>query len=239
MKGKKVAELSAIAENANYETGFNAQLMDFRYQTIKSFLKGSRGLEIGSADGFMTKRLLNHFEELHVVEPVAQYSENVRKLSGIVVHNCLFEDFEPDLKFDTVIMCHVLEHVDNPVELLQKAKDVVKDNGRVIVTVPNADSIHRHIGIKMGLLDRLDQLNETDRRIDHKRVYFFKGLKEHIDEGGLRTVKKLGFFVKFLSNDQMEKLDERLIQALYEISDDFKDHCSSIGYVCVKKKPAR
>jgi SAM-dependent methyltransferase len=235
MKGNKIEKLSSIAQKANYEAGFNARLMDFRYQTIKSFLKGGRGLEVGSADGLMTKRLLNHFEELHVVEPVAQYAVNLKKLSGVVIHNCLFEDFEPDVKFDTVIMCHVLEHVDNPVELLQKAKDVVKDNGRVIVTVPNADSIHRHIGIKMGLLERLDQLNETDLKIDHKRVYFLKGLKEHVEEGGLRIVKKLGFFVKFLSNDQMERLDERLIQALYEISDNFKNHCSSIGYVCVKK----
>lgn len=236
MKEKKIAELSEIAKTADYEKGFNARLMNFRYETIKPYFKGPRGLEIGSADGLMTQRLLGHFKELHVVEPVAQYTKNIRKLSGVFVHNCLFEDFDSRQRFDTVLMCHVLEHVDNPVVLLQKASRVVKDDGRIIVTVPNADSIHRHIGLKMGLLKNLDELNDTDRRIGHKRVYFFKSLRDQIEKAGLRTTKKLGFFVKFLSNSQMESMEDSLVEALYEISDSFKDHCSSIGFVCRKPK---
>ncbi len=234
MKETKVAELSEIAKTADYEKGFNARLMNFRYETIKPYFRGPHGLEIGSADGLMTQRLLGHFEELHVVEPVAKYTENIRKLPRVVVHNCLFEDFDHQEKFDTVLMCHVLEHVDNPIELLEKASRVVRDDGRVIITVPNADSIHRHIGLKMGLLQTLDELNDTDRRIGHKRVYFFKSLRDHVEKAGLKTTKKLGFFVKFLSNAQMESMDESLVQALYEISDSFKDHCSSIGFVCRK-----
>ena len=232
MDTAKIGELAKIAKNADYEKGLNAKLMLFRYESIKRFIKGSYGLEVGPAGGLMTRKLVAHFKKLHVVEPVEEYAVNLGKIEKVIVHNCLFEDWKSNMKFDTLFLCHVLEHVEKPIKMLLKAKTIVKKDGVIIVTVPNANSFHRHIGVKMGLLKRLKQLNETDQKLGHKRVYFLDELKSDISKSGLKIIETLGFFVKFLSNKQMEDFDDNLLLALYEISNSFKENCSSIGCIC-------
>ncbi|TQF79166.1 class I SAM-dependent methyltransferase [Elioraea sp. Yellowstone] len=43
----------------------------------------------------------------------------------------------PDLHFDRVLMVHALEHADNARRLLREAWRVLKDDGRLLVVVPN------------------------------------------------------------------------------------------------------
>ncbi len=45
--------------------------------------------------------------------------------------------------FDTVLLCHVLEHVLEPEKTLKECKRVLKKNGRVVIVVPNARAIHQ------------------------------------------------------------------------------------------------
>jgi SAM-dependent methyltransferase len=47
----------------------------------------------------------------------------------------------PDATFDAVSMSHVLEHVDDPVALLQEVRRVTKPGGRIAIVVPNLDSL--------------------------------------------------------------------------------------------------
>jgi len=62
----------------------------------------------------------------------------------IKVHS-LFEDYEPDKLFDTIILEHVLEYVDNPVGLLKLVKIWLNPKGRLFLRVPNANSIHKQL----------------------------------------------------------------------------------------------
>lgn len=53
---------------------------------------------------------------------------------------CLAEEDRlpfPDLHFDRVLMVHALEHADNARRMLREAWRVLKDDGRLIVMVPN------------------------------------------------------------------------------------------------------
>lgn len=55
-------------------------------------------------------------------------------------------DFRPSEKFDVVSMFHVLEHVENPVEVLRHLREhVVSDSGSIIVQVPNYGSFERRV----------------------------------------------------------------------------------------------
>ena len=62
-------------------------------------------------------------------------------------------------------MLDILEHVVNPVELLQKAATFMKEDGVMIVHVPNAEAINRKINVEMGTLTSFDELSPFDINI--------------------------------------------------------------------------
>ena len=40
------------------------------------------------------------------------------------------------IKFDIIIFSYVLHHMDNPIEALRKAKDMLSEEGKIIFSVP-------------------------------------------------------------------------------------------------------
>jgi SAM-dependent methyltransferase len=51
-----------------------------------------------------------------------------------------FEDYAPGGTFDVILMLNLIEHVDNPGELLRKAHSMLSPDGIVLVKTPNTDS---------------------------------------------------------------------------------------------------
>ncbi|RKY83677.1 class I SAM-dependent methyltransferase, partial [candidate division KSB1 bacterium] len=47
--------------------------------------------------------------------------------------------------FDLVMMWHVLEHIENPVLYLKEISRILKENGKLIIEVPNLDSLNFRI----------------------------------------------------------------------------------------------
>ena len=56
-----------------------------------------------------------------------------------------------------------------PVQLLRWVRTWLQPTGRLHVVVPNADSLHRRVGVAMGALGRVDELSERDRRFGQLR----------------------------------------------------------------------
>ena len=52
-----------------------------------------------------------------------------------------FEDFISDQMFDVILMLNLIEHVDNPKELLGKARSLLSPRGILIIKTPNTDSL--------------------------------------------------------------------------------------------------
>ncbi len=53
-------------------------------------------------------------------------------------------------KYDYIIFSHILEHLRNPYEVLQKSKDYLKDDGHIIIGLPNVSNIVQRIDMLMG-----------------------------------------------------------------------------------------
>ena len=78
-----------------------------------------------------------------------------QRLAGVdnVAYACsLIEDFNSDEKFDVVLLSFILEHVLNPVDVIKKAALSCKPGGCLFIIAPNAESLHRRVGQKMGVL---------------------------------------------------------------------------------------
>jgi 2-polyprenyl-3-methyl-5-hydroxy-6-metoxy-1,4-benzoquinol methylase len=205
----------------------------FIYETIRPALRGRKGLELGVGDGTMTRLLKSDFASLTVVDAAADLLENARHELGVETVCALFEEFRPSQRFDTILMSHILEHVDDPPSLIAGAKSWLNPGGRIIVIVPNGRSFHRLAAVKMGLLSHPCELKERDYALGHRRVYKAHELDADLKAGGLRVVERGGVFFKPLTNGQMQaSWTDQMIRGFYELGKDFPDHAAELYAVC-------
>lgn len=212
--------------------GIDFMLTEFAYRSIKPYFKGSVALELGPASGYMTRHLVNDFTTLHLIEASAELASLVPTYPNVVIHCSMIEDFQTDEKFHTIIMSHVLEHIEHPVELMTKIRNWLVPGGVFIVVVPNAKSIHRIVAVKMGLLESVYVLNERDYALGHYRVYDADNLYQDISAAGFKHTYKGGSFLKPLSNAQIEEYwTSEMIEGFYEAGKEFPDNCAEIFMV--------
>ncbi len=214
---------------------FDKKLINYRYRTIKKFIKGSIGLELGSAEGQMTKYLINDFEHLTSVDGSLDLLKLIPDYKNHEKVHSLFDDFQPKKQYDTIIMEHILEHVDEPVNLIKKAKNWLVDDGVILIGVPNAFSIHRLAAVKMGLLKSPFELNERDFKLGHQRVYSLDALENDIYKANLKIIEKGGIFFKPASNAQIEKnWSDEMMEGFYQLGFDFPENSAELYAVCKK-----
>jgi len=208
---------------SNY-TQFNDWLITRRYQHLMQYFVGKTCLEMGSAEGSGTPYLLKHFDKVTIVDGSREAVENVSKKLKSPKLNAIHSYFEDmdfgDTKFDTIVVAHILEHVSTPQETLQKAKSFLAPGGVIIVDVPNGNSLHRQVGVQMGLLNKNTQLNEADLSIGHQRVYTPDTFKKEIESAGLNIKIFGGMFIKVVSNKQTEKhFNKEQLEALFKVGE--------------------
>src|SRR5260221_14144841 len=104
---QKVEEAAAFYNQSILN--FDYQLAEFNFLSLKPFFKGSLGLELGPASGYMTKLLVNEFNSLHIVEGAENLLDQIPEYPNVTKFHSLFEEFETTDKYDTIIMSHVLE----------------------------------------------------------------------------------------------------------------------------------
>lgn len=183
---------------------------DFLWEHVRP----GRILNLGLGYGAWDERLGERDDEVVGLDLDAALVEHFRARFPRVryVHTDVYA-YEPDGPFDTIVASHFLEHVEQPVELLRRMRRWLAPGGHIVILVPNADSVHRHIGKRMGLLARVTDLNEADLRIGHRRVYTADLLRAHLLEAGLHVQLLTGVTFKPLSNAQLAQMPRSYVDA--------------------------
>lgn len=230
--------LTDVSKWYSSRKGLDSKLILYRAKTLLPHFKPPKVLELGCADGLMTEILVKHFKKVVSVDGSPKFCEKVRntiKAKNLEVICSLFEEYRPKEKFDTIIMAHILEHVKDPVLIMKRFITWLKDNGVILIDVPNANSLHRQAGVKMGLLKRVKELNELDKKLGHKRVYTPESLSNDIKSAGLKIKEIGGVFLKPLTNKQIEESwTEEMMDAFYELGKDYPEIAAEIYAVCEK-----
>lgn len=209
------------------------RLIGFRFETISPWLSGRDCLELGPGSGESTFSLVDIFESVTVVEGSKTLLANLPAHPKLEKIHSLFENFEPRKSFDFILADHVLEHVEDPRTILNRMKNWLAPGGKIVVGVPNANSLHRLAAVKMGLLSSQFELNERDHILGHRRVYSMEGLIQDLQNSGLTIIHTGGVFLKCLSNGQMEKnFSEEMIAGFYELGKDLPEIAAEIFAVC-------
>ena len=233
---KERKRLISIANESKFGDGFNGKLINYRYLTLKPYFKGNSVLELGSAEGPMTKFLMDDFSRVVAVDGSSVYCDILKKTiknDKLEVVCSMFEEYTTEERFDTIIMAHILEHVDNPIKIMSRAKRWLRKNGVILIDVPNANSLHRQAAVYMKLLKTVDELNKLDIKIGHRRVYTPETLTEDIIKAKLRISATGGVFIKLFTNAQIDKFCTLQMQnAFYELGKKYGDIAAEIYVVC-------
>lgn len=202
------------------------------YARVSKHAKKGKALEMGCADGRMTRLICADFEEIDVLDASRLFLDQLAGDPGCAkarLHETLFEEWDTDQRFDAIFLTHILEHLPDPVGVVRKAKQWLAPQGRLLVAVPNADSLHRLVGVKMGMLSRKDSLNPQDIELGHLRVYTPSDLRSHLEQAGVEVVFEGGVMLKPISNRQIEReWSEELVSGFFLLGDDFPGLCSEI-----------
>ncbi|MBL7921288.1 MAG: class I SAM-dependent methyltransferase [Bacteroidia bacterium] len=191
------------------------------YNWVFDNMKGCKNvLEMGYGEGNFTNELVKRNFNPTIIDGSDVLLDKAKSLYGdkVNVAHALFEEYIPETKFDCVLATHVLEHVDEPVALLKHMKNWITPNGKIIIIVPNKESIHRQLSVIMGLQPALDTLGGRDKLVGHQRVYSLQTLENDVIKAGLKVSDTCGFFLKVLPNSMMLDYSKELIVALNKIS---------------------
>ncbi len=244
MKSKKLQQekirLKKVADWYDPSTRrIEFMMINYRADIMMFRIKGPKVLEMGCSTGVMTKKLVKKFPDLTVIDASKRYIDYTKKIlkskrAKFIVS--LFEEFKTKEKFDDIIMAHILEHVKDSVSILKKAKSWLKENGKIHIIVPNARSLHRRVGQKMGIIKKLDDFSKLDRKIGHRRVYTKEKLRKDVRKAGMKVVSEYGIFLKFLSQAQISNWNKKILDAFFEIGKELPiDYCSALYFICKKK----
>ena len=153
-------------------------------------------------------------------------------MSDISYVSSLWETFRPDRTYSDIVLTDGLEHVEDPLPILLLIKEWLGFGGRCHIIVPNALSLHRLIGVEMGIIPDVHALNDHDCRAGHKRVFDVYSLQAMISESGMHLIALEGIQLKPLADAQLAEMSEAYFRALNGISHHFPAHGAEI-YACV------
>jgi len=116
-----------------------------RYRNLEKLLAFTVGkedkslLDVGCGPGHGLHMFTTKNWEVVGLEPDPQRSCIGVKEWGLDIRTTTLEDFETDKRFSVVSFIQVLEHLQDPVECLKRASELVDDDGHIYVEVPFFD----------------------------------------------------------------------------------------------------
>lgn len=163
---------------------------------INQIKRGSTVLEFGPANGRMTKYLKEALDcKVYLVEideaagkEALQYGEEL-VVDDIETYSW-YEKYE-NIRFDYITFADVLEHLRDPEQVLTRAKSLLKQDGSVLLSVPNL----AHNSVIISLLNNEFEYNKTGL-LDNTHIHFFtkNSLENTMNRTGLTVVKRFATY---------------------------------------------
>ena len=230
---------------------FEHILKKYRYQNILGFLKKYQPqhiLEIGCATQSLFD-FYHNFKTWTVIEPGEFFCQAIQQSAfydeqKITIIQGLIEEKVAVLKkqsFDFVIFCGILHEIKNQNEVLESIYKLCNEKTFIHVLTSNNESFHLLWAQKAGLIKSNVELTETGKRFQRFSTFNLKSLKEIVEKNGFEVLDSGSFFIKPFNHAKMVQLlesgilNEKLLNALNILSEDFPNNGAEIFLLCRKK----
>jgi 2-polyprenyl-3-methyl-5-hydroxy-6-metoxy-1,4-benzoquinol methylase len=148
-------------------------------------------LDVGCGYGLLSKELKKTYPKLNLygIEHAKEASQSSQKILKLLQFN--IEDMAliklklKTQKFDVIIFSDVLEHLYDPVGIIKFYQSLLKQDGTIIVTVPNISNIFNRISFLFGYFN-YSETGVMDKT--HIRFFNRKNLKQLAKESDLKIV---------------------------------------------------
>ncbi len=94
----------------------------------------------------------------------------------------------PDKTFDAVTMWHVLEHTRNPIIVLREIRRIIKDDGVLIMAIPNLDNTLSQWAYRLVKGKRMHLFDPSDREL-HLYHFPLETIRLALEKTGFRVEK--------------------------------------------------
>jgi 2-polyprenyl-3-methyl-5-hydroxy-6-metoxy-1,4-benzoquinol methylase len=227
-----------------YAYNFDFDVMHgYMIRSFEPFFRKGSVLELGSFKGDFTKRLFPFFQDITCVEASSDAISIAKSKFGDTIKfiNGLFEQITLSKQYDNIILTHVLEHLDDPIEVLKRVNDEwLSESGRLFLVCPNANAVSRQVAVKMGIISHNSAVTKAEQEHGHMITYTLDTLERDTKKAGLKVIYRSGIFFKALANFQWDQLlntnivSKEYLQGCYELGQQYPDLCSSIFLMCEK-----
>lgn len=120
-------------------------LLRFRQVSVKR--NKGKVLDVGCGKGKFLTTAARHGWEAWGIEPSKRSHSLIDEMPGVRIIGARFEDAEiPDDYFDVITMWHTLEHFSDPIDVLSRVRSKLKDDGLLLIRVPNINSWDFRLG---------------------------------------------------------------------------------------------
>ena len=201
-----------VAYSDDFDYAFDNEVILNWYprRIIELSNRKSKVLELGIGHGYTCNHFAESFSQYLVIDGsesvIARFKQQYPNSKACVTKSS-FESYETNQTFDLIVMGFVLEHVDDPGQILEHYKQFIAPNGRCFVTVPNSEALHRRFGHEAGLLPDMSTLGAGDLALGHQRLYTVASMTRLLQSCGYRVIRTEGVFLKPLTTHQLRALN--------------------------------
>lgn len=188
-----------------YEQTINTDFNNTMTIFMKEINNNAKVLEFGPASGRLTKYLKEERNcEVYIVE-IDDESGNIAKEYAVKaligndegnIESFTWHEKFKDIRFDYILFADVLEHLHNPLEVLKKAKELLKDTGYMLTSIPNV----AHNSVILDLLKNKFVYRDTGILDNtHLKFWTYESIEELFKNAGLNvdiryaTYSQVGF----------------------------------------------
>ncbi|MCX5704349.1 MAG: methyltransferase domain-containing protein [Candidatus Omnitrophica bacterium] len=185
--------------NKSFAKGpFSGVVAELSYQkrisfTLKFIPDSSTILDFGCGDGRVTKDILTRAKKVVAIDISEKAIEVAKKFNNhpnIKYINTTIEDFSSEEKFDAVIMFEIIEHIYDPKSIFHKAKNLLKEDGVIILSTPNFLRLTRRVKRLYGIKHIRRRMGKDADRIccDHVREFSYQEVKDMLIDAGFEIL---------------------------------------------------
>lgn len=180
-----------ISQKLVYDKKLTNKHMPKEYQIVLNIVGANKEvLEVGCHTGYFTELLKKNGCNVICVEINQEAAMIAKKIANKIIIGDIEDESiynQINQKFDVILFMHVLEHLINPWKVLCDIKQFLKEDGYILVTIPNIAcwSIRKVLFFKgkfeyteTGIMDK-----------SHLRFFTFETAKKMFIEAGYKIEK--------------------------------------------------
>jgi 2-polyprenyl-3-methyl-5-hydroxy-6-metoxy-1,4-benzoquinol methylase len=108
---------------------------------IEPLTSGRDLLDVGCHAGFFLELARERGFRVAGVEPSRWAAEHAKAALGLDIFNGPIERYETDRRFDVITLWDVIEHLEDPVGVLERVRELLRPQGLLAFTTHNLDSL--------------------------------------------------------------------------------------------------